>query len=421
MISEELRSRMRRLFFAEHWKVGTICAELGVHHDTVSHAIEASRFINVKYRAQDSVLEPYKSFIQLTLKDHPKLLATRLFDMITPRGYAGSVVQLRRYVRAIRPPAHQEAFFRLRTLPGEQAQVDWGCFGSILIGKAKRALSCFVMVLGWSRAVFACFTLDQTLESFVRCHVRAFEWLGGVPRALLYDNLKTAVLERQGDSHPLPSTPARAGGPLPLRHQAVRALPGRREGDWTWPTKIDRERVERALTVDFIAEARNIVLVAPQGLAKTMIAQNLAYQAILKGHSVLFITAAQLLLDLGSQESSRTLDRRLKHYAKISLLALNEVGYLAFDNRNADLLFQVVSRRYEKKSLVLTTNLAFVDWPTIFPSATCATALIDRVIHHADVIAIEGESYRLREARERAGQRPLSSVVVEGPSKPRKR
>jgi DNA replication protein DnaC len=176
--------------------------------------------------------------------------------------------------------------------------------------------------------------------------------------------------------------------------------------DWTWPTKIDRELVERALAGDYLPDARNIVLVAPQGLGKSMIAQNLAHQAILKGRSVLFLTAAQLLLDLGSQESSRTLDRRLKHYAKVSLLVLDEVGYLAFDNRNADLLFQVVSRRYEKKSLVLTTNLAFSDWPTVFPSATCATALIDRVIHHADVIAIEGESYRLREAKEHAGRRP---------------
>jgi len=178
------------------------------------------------------------------------------------------------------------------------------------------------------------------------------------------------------------------------------------EFDWAWPTKIDRDLVERALAGDYLHDARNIVLVAPQGLGKTMIAQNLAHQAILKGRSVLFLTAAQLLLDLGSQESSRTLDRRLKHYAKVSLLVLDEVGYLAFDNRNADLLFQVVSRRYEKKSLVLTTNLAFSDWPTVFPSATCATALIDRVIHHADVIAIEGESYRLREAKEHAGRRP---------------
>lgn len=182
--------------------------------------------------------------------------------------------------------------------------------------------------------------------------------------------------------------------------------------DWGWPTRIDRDRVEAALRLEFLDEARNIVLVAPQGLGKTMIAQNIAHEAILAGHSVLFITAAQLLLDLAAQDSARALDRRLKHYAKQSLLIIDEVGYLAFDNRNADLLFQVIARRYERKSLVLSTNLAFRDWPTIFPNATCATALIDRVIHHADVIAVEGKSYRLREAQDRARKQP--------PSKPKK-
>jgi DNA replication protein DnaC len=174
--------------------------------------------------------------------------------------------------------------------------------------------------------------------------------------------------------------------------------------DWNWPTRIDRPRVEAAVQLDFLAEQRNVVLVAPQGLGKTMIAQNIAHQAVVAGHSVLFLTAAQMLLDLGAQESARSLDRRLRFYASISLLVLDEVGYLSFDARNADLLFQVVSRRYEKKSLVLTTNLAFQDWPSVFPNATCATALIDRVIHHADVLAIEGESYRLREAEKRAGK-----------------
>jgi len=168
--------------------------------------------------------------------------------------------------------------------------------------------------------------------------------------------------------------------------------------DWNWPTKIDRGLVESAVHLDFIESARNVVLVAPQGLGKTMISQNIAHQAILAGHGVLFISAAQLLLDLAAQESARGLERRLKYYARVGLLILDEIGFLAFDNRNADLLFQVVSRRYEKKSLVLTTNLAFRDWPTIFPNATCATALIDRVVHHADVIAIEGQSYRAREA-----------------------
>lgn len=175
--------------------------------------------------------------------------------------------------------------------------------------------------------------------------------------------------------------------------------------DWNWPKKIDRSLVESAVRLDFIDSARNVVLVAPQGLGKTMIAQNIAHQAILGGHGVLFVSAAQLLLDLAAQESARALERRLKYYARVGLLIIDEIGFLAFDNRNADLLFQVVSRRYEKKSLILTTNLAFRDWPTIFPNATCATALIDRVIHHADVIAIEGESYRVRDAQQSAKSR----------------
>jgi DNA replication protein DnaC len=186
--------------------------------------------------------------------------------------------------------------------------------------------------------------------------------------------------------------------------------------DWNWPSRIDRDLVESAAHLGFLHEARNIVLVAPQGLGKTMIAQNIAHEAILAGHSVLFVTAAQLLLDLAAQDSARALDRRLRHYAKQSLLVIDEVGYLAFDNRNADLLFQVITRRYERKSLVLTTNLAFKDWPTVFPNATCATALIDRIIHHADVIAIEGQSYRLREAEQRSGGKPKPP-----PTKPRKR
>lgn len=199
MISEELRSRIRRLFFAEHWKVGTIAAELGIHHETVELAIDTSCFINKRWRQSASALDPFKGLIEQTLKDHPRLRATRLYDMITPRGYDGSVVQVRRYARLVRPVSRHEAFLRLSTLPGEQAQVDWGCFGRIPIGRAMRALSCFVLVLSWSRAMFARFFLDQTLESFLRGHVLAFEAHGGVPRGLLYDNLKSVVLERQGD------------------------------------------------------------------------------------------------------------------------------------------------------------------------------------------------------------------------------
>ena len=179
--------------------------------------------------------------------------------------------------------------------------------------------------------------------------------------------------------------------------------------DWAWPTRIDRAAVEAVLGLDFLADARNVVLVAAQGLGKTMIAQNIAHAAVLAGTHVLFTTAAQLLLDLGGQDSTRGLARRLTHYATRGLLLIDEVGYLSYDTRAADLLFQVVTRRYEKRSLVLTTNLAFSDWPTIFPNAGSAIALIDRLVHHAEIITIDGDSYRRRVAEaKRKPPRPAS-------------
>jgi len=179
--------------------------------------------------------------------------------------------------------------------------------------------------------------------------------------------------------------------------------------DWAWPKRIDRAAIEAALRLDFLAGAHNVVLVAAQGLGKTMIAQNIAHAAVLAGTHVLFTTAAQLLLDLGSQESTRGLARRLNYYATRGLLVIDEVGYLSYDARAADLLFQVVTRRYEKRSLVLTTNLPFSEWPTIFPNAATAIALIDRLVHHADILTIDGDSYRRRVAEaKRKPTRPAS-------------
>ncbi len=199
VIDPEQVARIRRLFFVEHWKVGTIASELGVHHDTVQRALVGNRVVGqTEPRVVASILDPYKPFLGETLARHPRLRASRLFGMIRERGYDGSEVVVRRYVRKIRP-LPREAFFKLETMPGEQAQVDWACFGKIKIGSAVRSLSCFVMVLSFSRAIFARFVLDQTTESFTRCHVLAFEAFGGVPRSLLYDNLKSVVLERVGE------------------------------------------------------------------------------------------------------------------------------------------------------------------------------------------------------------------------------
>lgn len=179
--------------------------------------------------------------------------------------------------------------------------------------------------------------------------------------------------------------------------------------EWDWPKQLHRPTVDRAFSLDFVAKGENIVLVANQGLGKTMLTKNLVHQAVLAGHSALFVTASDLLLDLNSQDTARGLERRLRAYTRPQVLAIDEIGYLAYDAHAADLLFQIVSRRYEQRSIVLTTNLVFKDWNTVFPNASCAVALIDRLTHHAEIIRIEGESYRHREAELTQKKRRSSS------------
>lgn len=172
-------------------------AELGVHPDTVDRAVGRERLgrPSALRPVRPSILDPYKPFLADTLAQHPRLRATRLHAMLHGRGYAGGVLTVRRYVRTIRPRPRAEAYLRLRTLPGEQGQVDWGHFGHLQVGHARRPLVCFVFVLSWSRALYARFALDYGMESFLRGHVAAFTALGGVPRALLYDYVACHIVE----------------------------------------------------------------------------------------------------------------------------------------------------------------------------------------------------------------------------------
>jgi DNA replication protein DnaC len=174
--------------------------------------------------------------------------------------------------------------------------------------------------------------------------------------------------------------------------------------EWTWPTRIDRPLIERALTLDFISEARNLILLGANGLGKTMIIQNIAYQALLAGHTVLFRTAADLVADLHC-DSPQQHRRNIASYSRPRLLCIDEVGYLSYDSVAADLLYEVVNRRYERSSIVMSTNRSFRDWNTVFPNATSIATLLDRLTHHADLTVIEGQSYRVRESELEAAAR----------------
>jgi transposase len=197
-MTPERIANIRRLFHAEHWKIGTIASELGLHPDTVRRALRTESF-NQNRTPIARLSDPFLELIVSTLKQYPRLRATRLFQMLQARGYRGSISQLRRVVRQLRPPT-SEAFLRLSVLPSEQAQVDWASFGTVTVGRAQRRLSCFVLTLSYSRAFYFEFFFDQTLENFFQGHVNAFSDLGGVVRTCLYDNLKAVVLERHGQA-----------------------------------------------------------------------------------------------------------------------------------------------------------------------------------------------------------------------------
>ena len=189
-----------------------------------------------------------------------------------------------------------------------------------------------------------------------------------------------------------------------LRLSGIKKFKPMADFDWSWPAKIERDVIERALTLDFLSENRNLVLVGRNGLGKTMIAQNLCNAAVLAGYSVLFRSAAALLEELHRQtpEGRRS---KLRTYTNVGLLCVDEVGYLSFDDKAADLLYEVINRRYERKPVILTTNRSFKEWNEVFPNATCIVTLLDRLLHHAEVTVIEGESYRVRESEQETAAR----------------
>jgi DNA replication protein DnaC len=189
-----------------------------------------------------------------------------------------------------------------------------------------------------------------------------------------------------------------------LRLSGIKSFKPLADFEWNWPTKIDRDVIERALTLDFLLQARNLVLVGRNGLGKTLIAKNICHAAVLAGHSVLFRTAPAILEDLQS-ESSEGRRRKLRGYANVGLLCIDEVGYLSYDDKAADILFEVINRRYERKSLIVTTNRIFKEWNEVFPNATCIATMLDRLLHHADATVIEGDSYRVRESEQEAAAR----------------
>jgi DNA replication protein DnaC len=173
------------------------------------------------------------------------------------------------------------------------------------------------------------------------------------------------------------------------------------EFDWSWPTEIDRQLVDELMTLSFLDEKENVVLVGAHGVGKTLIAKNIAFEAVRRGKRALFVDASEMLTALSKAESQGGVGKALTKLAKADLLIIDEIGQVTFGTRHADLLFAVINRRYLKRSTIITTNTPFSGWGELFPSATCVVALVDRLMHRAEVVTIAGTSFRLRESEER--------------------
>jgi transposase len=199
-ISNDISAAILRYYHVEKWRIGTIAHQLHIHHSVVRRVLSAAGIPKANLIKRESLITPYIAFITDTLTQYPKLTASRLYEMVRQRGYEGSADHFRHLIALYRPRPPAEAYLRLRTLPGEQTQMDWGHFGYIEIGKARRPLMAFAMVLSYSRAIFLQFYLNQQMANFLRGHEAAFTQWNGLPRVCLYDNLKSAVLERRGDA-----------------------------------------------------------------------------------------------------------------------------------------------------------------------------------------------------------------------------
>ena len=168
--------------------------------------------------------------------------------------------------------------------------------------------------------------------------------------------------------------------------------------NWTWPKKINRLQVQQLFRLQFIKQSANVIFLGGVGLGKTHLASALGYEACLNGDTVLFATAIDVINTLSAAQSAGRMKAELKKYTRPALLILDELGFLPIDKTGADLLFQVISQRYEQGAMVITSNRAFKDWPEIFNNdSTLTSAILDRLLHHAETILIQGKSYRMKE------------------------
>jgi transposase len=391
-ISLEKDAEIRRLYFAEHWKRGTIATQLDVHPDVVERVLGR---LGPKPGCQGSrqraaLLDPYQGFVAETLKQYPRLVATRLNDMLCERGYTGSLRTLRRHVRKVRPRGRR-AYLDIETLPGEVGEVDWGHVGELAVAGGYRPLWIFVLLLSYSRAVFAELVLSLDASSLRRSLLRAAAYFGGCPRAWLFDNAKTVVVERYGNRVRYHQGLVELSGQL---HVELRVCdPGAPH------QKGGVERSVRHLKERFFA-ARHIHSVSQGNEQLHAFLHDIAQQ---RPHPRL---PGRTVADVLAEERERLLPlpEVLPPIEEVRPVAVDAKAFIHLDSNRYS-----VPTEHASGTLTLAADDLFKQWGTVFQDASCLSALVDRFAQHCHVIDIDADSWRDKSSLRHKRKRPPPS------------
>ncbi|AYG01882.1 IS21 family transposase [Lactococcus allomyrinae] len=314
--------------------------------------------------------------------------ARSIFYLIQKRGYSGSYVTVRRYVKSCKVTKQHKATVRVETSPGLSAQVDWK---ENLKMTSKNGevftVNIFLYVLGYSRMKYLQLTTSREQPILFDCLNNAFFELGGVPEEIWFDNMKTVV-----DHSKSQFTHA-------VFNETFRQYA--KDAGFQFQPKLKKTDIVDLHTLRFLDNHDNILFVGNSGVGKTHLAISLALEALDKGHSSYFILSNELVNKLLKAQQRGALERALKQYANYDLLIIDEMGYLPFSRDGATLLFQLINARYEKKSTIITTNIPLSQWSEFLQDKKLTNALLDRLVHHSKVIPITGNSYRMKDYSER--------------------